>query len=140
LYDKLKDNVFDAVDIKMINKVKQIINLKSVLLKLKARGVPIVSAMGSDKFVECGKSLCHTIEGAPDDVLKAQHIKFLKKLAHTYNDMPQKDLDILSDKLYEDIELVMQITTAASVAVSVESVVESVVSNQSRTEAIMKCQ
>ena len=81
----------------MINKVKLLTHLKPVLLKLKARGVPLISAMESDNFVKYGKSICHAIEDVPDDVIKSQHCKFLVKLENTYRNMPQERLKELTD-------------------------------------------
>ena len=65
---------------------------------------------------------------------------FLIKLIDIYNAMPQADLDGIksidiikkllntNDKLYEGIEFIMHAISAACVAISVESFVESVVS------------
>ena len=39
----------------------------------------------SNEAIESAKSLCHTIDDVPDNVLKAQHTVFLKKLLNTYN-------------------------------------------------------
>ena len=140
LHNKLKNNVYDANDIKIINIPKCLTDLKSTLLKLKARGVPIVSAIEGDKFIESTKSLCHTIDDVPDNVFKAQHTVFLKKLLNTYNGISQTDLDNLrnidmikrffntNDNLYEGIEFVIHAITAGSVAISMESIVEYVVS------------
>ena len=151
LHGKLKNNVYDSDDIKMINKVRFLTDLKGILVKVKARGVAIVSALEGDKFVEHAKSLLHTIQDVPDEVLKMQHNKFLKTILNEYDNMSQAELENLTSmdiikklmgsnlKLYEGIELIMHTISAASVAISVESIVESVVSiyenrqNKSRT-------
>ena len=84
--------------------------------------------------------LCHTTKDVPDTVLKMQHNLFLRKLLDIYNVMPQDELDEVKsidiikkllntkEKLYEGIEFIMHAISAACVAISVESIVESVVS------------
>ena len=152
LYNKLKDNVYDESDLKILNVVKCLTDLKSTFLKLKARGVPMVNAIEGEKFIRNAKSLCHSIDDVPDDVLKSQYSIFLKRLLDAYNGMPQADLDNLTNidiikrffntnqKLYEGIEFVIHAITAASTAISVESIVESVVSiyenRQSKTRTL----
>ena len=79
LHNKLKNNVYDVDDVDMINKVECLTDLKAILLKLKARGVPLVSAIEGEKFIQNAKSLCHTIEDIPDNILKMQYNVFLKK-------------------------------------------------------------
>ena len=140
LHDKLKNNVYDEDDVAMINKIECLANLKDTILKLKARGVTIVAATEGEKFLKNAKSLCHTIEEIPDNILKMQHNLFLKKLLEIYNTMSQdelneiKSIDVIkrflskNEKLYEGIEFIMHSISAACVAISVESIVESVVS------------
>ena len=140
LHDKLKNNVYDEDDVAMINKIECLANLKDTILKLKARGVTIVAATEGEKILKNAKSLCHTIEEIPDNILKMQHNLFLKKLLEIYNSMSQdklneiKSIDVIkrflskNEKLYEGIEFIMHSISAACVAISVESIVESVVS------------
>ena len=140
LHDKLKNNVFDEDDVAMINKIECLANLKDTILKLKARGVTIVAATEGEKIVKNAKSLCHTIEEISDNILKKQITLFLKKLLEMYNTKSQdelneiKSIDVIkrllgtNEKLYEGIEFIMHSISTACVAISVESIVESLVS------------
>ena len=131
LHDKLKNNVFDEDDVAMINKIECLANLKDTILKLKARGVTIVKN---------AKSLCHTIEEISDNILKKQITLFLKKILKMCNTKSRdelneiKSIDVIkrflgtNEKLYEGIEFIMHSISAACVAISVESIVESLVS------------
>ncbi|CAL4066453.1 unnamed protein product [Meganyctiphanes norvegica] len=124
----------------MINKVECLTDLKATFLKLKARGVPIVAAIEGEKLIKNAKSLCHTIEDVSDNVLKMQYNLFLKKLLDIYFPVTEadfnmiKNIDIIknffntNEMLYEGVEFIMHAISAACVAISVESIVESVVS------------
>ena len=129
--------MFDEDDVAMINKIECLANLKDTILKLKARGVTIVAATEGEKFVKNAKSLCHTIEEISDNILKKQITLFLKKLLEMYNTKSQdeiKSIDVIkrflgtNEKLYEGIEFIMHSISTACVAISVESIVESLVS------------
>ena len=114
--------------------------MKDTILKLKARGVTIVAATEGEKFVKNAKSLCHTIEEISDNILKKQITLFLKKILEMYNTKSQdelneiKSIDVIkrflgtNEKLYEGIEFIMHSISTACVAISVESIVESLVS------------
>ena len=107
---------------------------------LRARGVTIVAATEGEKFGKNAKSLCHTIEEISDNILKKQITLFLKKLLEMYNTKSQdelneiKSIDVIkrflgtNEKLYEGIEFIMHSISTACVAISVESIVESLVS------------
>ena len=137
LFQKLKCNVYDEEDLKVLKKVRFLTDLKGLLIKLKARGVIIISSLQGQTFVDYAKSICHTINDIPTDSLKLQYKLFLNQLNDCYQNMTQCDLDKLTSMKiiktskfnhFEGIELVMHVTCAASVIMSVESGVESSVS------------
>ena len=139
-YQKLKCNVYDEDDLKVLKKVRFLTDLKGLLIKVKARGVIIISSLQGQTFVDYAKSVCHTINDIPTDSLKLQYKLFLNKLNDCYQNVTQGDLDkltsmeiiqtFLNSKFnhFEGIELVMHAICSASVIMSVESVVESIVS------------
>lgn len=140
LSEKLKSNVYDEQDLKVLQKVRFLTDLKGLFDRVKARGVVMTSSLEGDTFVKYAKSICHTITDIPNDSLKLQHKLFLKQLYELYQNMTQDELDKLSSmkiiqtflnsnlNLFVNIELVMHVICGASVIMSVESVVESIVS------------
>jgi hypothetical protein len=70
LFQKLKSNVYDEDDLKVLKKVRFLTDLKELFFKVKARGVIIISSLEGDMFAEYAKSLCHTINDIPDETLK----------------------------------------------------------------------
>ena len=114
--------------------------LSKIVMSYQQHTTTIVTATEGEKFLKNAKSLCHTIEEIPDNILKIQYNMFLEKLLEIYNAMSQdelneiKSIDVIkrflrkNEKLYEGIEFIMHSISAACVAISVESIVESVVS------------
>ena len=70
LFQKLKCNVYDEEDLKVLKKVRFLTDVKGLLIKVKARGVIIISSLQGQTFVDYAKSICHTIIDIPNDALK----------------------------------------------------------------------
>ena len=68
---------------------------KGLLIKIKARGVIIISSLQGQTFVDYAKSICHTINDIPNDALKLIYKLFLNQLNDCYQNMTQGDLDKL---------------------------------------------
>lgn len=109
-------------------------------MKIRARGPVITCSLEWENFLKHSKSILHTIKDIPDETLKMQYRSFLNRLHEHYNDIKKDDLDNLTSidiiqkfltsklKMFDGIELIIHIICAASVAMSVESIVESIVS------------
>jgi hypothetical protein len=109
-------------------------------MKIRARGPVITCSLEWDNFLKHAKSIVHTIKDIPDETLRMQYRSFLNRMNAHYNDIKKDDLNNLTSidiirkfltsklKMFDGIELIIHIICAASVAMSVESIVESMVS------------
>ena len=144
MYDNLKKDVFDENDIKIIKHTKTILDVTSLAVQLRVKDAksPILLAIEkAPKFIEAVRSLpIKSLEIVPDSIFSTQYTCFLDKLKTVSLDYKLKDLkkidpkDILklfvkSDlKLFNNCEMIIHAIMCASVKISVESIVESMIS------------
>ena len=121
----------------MNEKVRFITDLHSLAKDVTKRGIVIVGAVNAKKFVEYTRAITSTLDDIPDDELKDSYKRFLCNLEGYVNLRDVKKLTSMSilrdflgskEKLFNGAEIAMQAVICASVKISVESVVESLVS------------
>ena len=121
----------------MLEKIRFITDLQSIAKEIKAKGSILVGSLRGNKYLSYIRSITASLRDIDDLEIKDNYKKFLKKLEHYLNGKnigKLTSLKIICDflwtdlKLYEGIELSMQGLICAAVKVSVESVVETLVS------------
>ena len=112
-------------------------DLKSLALRIAAKGSVLEGTVSAPLFVSSAKQLTSTIADISDDVLEKNYKQFVKVLeghlaTKKLDKLTSKDLikDFLSTelKLYSGIEITLHSICAAAVKISVERVVDSLVS------------
>eukprot|EP00112_Aurelia_sp_Birch-Aquarium-sp1_P013876 Seg2973.2 transcript_id=Seg2973.2/GoldUCD/mRNA.D3Y31 product="hypothetical protein" protein_id=Seg2973.2/GoldUCD/D3Y31 len=137
LSNELKEHVFDEKTLEVIKITRPLVDLQTLTLKVRARGVPLITTLESNIFIKNAKEIASNIRCVPDSEMRLQYREFLSRMQNSTSDIPDsglKSLDILkmflqsSKKLYKGIEMIVHVLSVASVAMTVESVVESHVS------------
>ena len=138
LYDGL-GHVYDADDIKCIEATRKVADLSTLALKLKRRSPALISALESKSFVENAQKLDRNLKQITKETMRTQYRTFLDRLAELTNHYKESELketdskDLIKlflskQKLYSNIECIMQAISVACIKVSVESVAESMIS------------
>ena len=110
-----------------------------MIKKIRCLNGPVVTcSLEWDNFLKHAKSIVHTIRDVPDEELKIQYRSFVEKIHDHCNDIKRDDLDKLTSidiiktflnskrKLFNGIKLIIHILCAASVGMSVESIVDGI--------------
>ena len=132
----LRNEVFEPTTIALIEKIRFMSDLHSLAKDLTKRGRVVVGAVNAKTFVEHARNITRTLDDISDAEIKDSYKQFLCNLESYVNQNDIKKLSsmsILKDflnskKLFEGAEIAMQAILCASVKISVESVVESLVS------------
>ena len=132
----LRKDTFEKETVEVIELIRNVTDLKSLAVEVRDNGYIQTAHKFGIKFVESAKKITNTIRDMPDIELKESFCKFLKSLEIHTKDVDVKDMDsklLIKDflqlsKLYEGTELTLQCICTAAVKISVESVVESLVS------------
>lgn len=133
----LRAEVFDETTVKLIEKIRLLTDLKSLAKEILKRGHVIVAAQNCKLFVENVKAVTNSLDDVPDEELRDAYRRFLHKLEDYVKNKDMKkitSMSILQDflktklKLFEGVELVLHGIVCGAVKVSVESVVETLVS------------
>ena len=69
----LGTEVFDVASVKLINRIRGILDIRSLVLSIRKRGVPLSVALQFKKFLENTRALCSNIENVDDDVDEDQY-------------------------------------------------------------------
>ena len=136
LSNDLKKDTFDEQTVDTIELVRNVCDVKSLALEVRKCGAVQAGHKLVTKFLSSTRKLTNSLEAIPDNEVKENFLKFLKALENHTKHFNEKDLDsksIIKDFLYESklftgIELTLHSITTAAVKISVESVVESLVS------------
>ena len=137
MHKDLTENIFDEKVIETIEIIRFITDLKSLALQLKTNGSVAIGHQNAELFVIKARKITDAITNIPDEAIKENYMKFLCKLENHTLKTREKDLDSLNlikdflntnYHLYEGVELILHIITVAAVKISVESLVESLVS------------
>ena len=133
----LRTEVFDESTVKLIEKIRFVTDLKSLAKEILKKGYIVVAAKNGRLFNEYVRAITSSLDDVPDEELRDSYRRFARILEEYVktNDMKKiTSMSILKDflktdsKLYEGVELVLHGIVCAAVKVSVESVVESLVS------------
>jgi hypothetical protein len=133
----LRAEVFNKTTVQLIERIRFVTDIKSLAKEVKQKGGVIVSAIKCKLFVENIRAITSSLDEIPDEELGQNYKAFVRKLEKYIETKELKNItsmSILRDffktelKLFEGIELVMHAMACASVKISVESVVESLVS------------
>ncbi len=137
MYKDLDSNVYDENDKSMLKTLRPIIDLRSLALKLKEKGMAYVAAFDGAQFIKSSKQLATNIVDVPDSEIRIQFREFIRRLERHVQPLSKKELCsielikvfLMSErKLYVDIEMVIHIICVAAASMSVESVIGSMVS------------
>ena len=120
LQNDLKSEVFDEKTVAMIENIRIICDLKTVLSDVKKKGAIFFGLQNSAKFLSAVRSITGTIDDVSDDDIVSNYRLFLKKLDKHFSktnarSLTRKDMirTFLSTatKLYEGIELTVHCMT-----------------------------
>ena len=133
MYEDFNNHVYDESDKSMLKTLRPIIDLRSLALKVAAH----VLALDGEQFTKVSKQLATNFAAVPDSEIRIQFRKFISKLETHVAQLSEEDLSSIElikvfleteRKLYVDIEMVMHVICVAAASMSVESVIESMVS------------
>ena len=142
LHNDLSNDIFDQKTESMIENTRVICDLKSLLSKIKDRGAVAVGFEEASKFVTAARAVTNSISFIEDEDLKKCFRDFVYLLGVTFISKQKKlDRSILKNKeliqkiwgkdinpTFSSVRVILHCICAAAVKVSVESVVESLVS------------
>ena len=143
LYRGLKNEVYDPKDVEIINLTKVILDLPSLGKKLHSVGGGYIKVSRQEfpTYLHAIKNIpVRSLNNINEEVLKSEYKEFLRRLEvltkkykfEELNDLdPKKLIEAFfktSDRLYVDIEMIMQSIAVSSVKQSCESILESLVS------------
>jgi hypothetical protein len=134
--------VFRKEDKEAVELTRILTDWKTLAVKVKARGSPLIYALEKSKMVEASKKVCRALREVSEDELENQFAKFINILGKEVETKNMEDLKKVNSKdlirkfmqtpaLYEGIEMVMEATVVSAIKISVESVGESVISTYS---------
>ncbi|CAB3980645.1 LIGHT-DEPENDENT SHORT HYPOCOTYLS 6 [Paramuricea clavata] len=135
MYECLHNKVYDEGDKSMLKTLRPIIDLRSLALKVKQKGAAHVLASDGEQFTKVSKQLATNIVDVPDSEIRIQFREFIRRLERHVAQLNKEDLCSIKlikvfleteRKLY--VEMVMHVICVAAASMSVESVIESMVS------------
>jgi hypothetical protein len=137
MQNDLQSEVFENETVEMIEHVRVICDLKTLLPSIKKKGAIVIGLEESAKFVNSVRCVTGTLRSITDDNIVYCYRLFLRKLEQHFSPMPAKSLTSknmiraflnTTTGLAKDVEVIVHCMSVAAVKVSVESVVESLVS------------
>ena len=132
----LKSGVFEEPTVKTIEMIRNISDLRMFSLEVKRNGSVKTGHKLGNKFFTLVRKITASMDEIPDNEIKENFIKFLKVLEKHVKPMEEKTIDskrlikefLADEKLFTGVELTLHSIVTSAVKVSVESVVESLVS------------
>ena len=132
----LKNDTFEKDAVEAIELSRNVCDLRKFAVEVRKKGSVQTSHILGGVFKDSAKKLTTTLDEIPDAEMKENFAKFLNALESYTKNVEVKDLDsktIIKDflkkpELYRGVELTLHSVTVAAVKISVESVVESLVS------------
>ena len=132
----LKQDSFEESTVECIETIRKVCDLETFAVKVKKFGAVQTSHIIGEQFLRASRQITGTLENIADMEIKENFAKFLKVMEVVTKNMKDTELDskcliklLLSDQnLSCGIELTLQSVVTAAVKISVESVVESLVS------------
>ena len=124
----------------MIENVRVICDLKTLLTDVKKKGAIFYGLENSQKFLNAVRAVTDTVKDISDDEIIKSYRLFLKKLEQSFSQTPMKSLTSIGmiktflskgAQLYDGIEVILHCISTAAIKISIESVVESLVSRYS---------
>ena len=127
---------FEKDAVEAIELTRNVFDVRSFALEVIKHGSVHTAHKLGIQFVNSTRKLTNTLIEIPDDEIKDNFAKFLKVLEKEIKDKDVKKLDskdIIKDflrkpELYTGVELTLHSVSVAAIEISVESVVESLVS------------
>ena len=137
LEEDLRHDVFPEKTVELIERIRFVTDLQTVAKEISSKGGILVGSLRAQEFLLNIREITDTLSNIDDNEINDNYKRFLMKL-ETY----QKDKDIASLttlkiiqdflssglRLFEGVEITMQGLLCAAVKISVECVVESLVS------------
>lgn len=136
MHDGLKKEVFNEDTKSLIKDIRLITDLKGLCNQILDRGPIIIGHQNAQTYLEAVKRLT-SLDGIPDIEIMENFRKFCKTLSEYVR---EKNIDVLSSSaiikdflrsslnLFDGVELSIHIVCVGAVKLSVESVVESIIS------------
>ena len=133
----LRADVFQKSTVELIERIRFLTDLNSLAKEVLNKGRVIVGAQNAKIFVEHVRFVTNSLDDIPDEELRDSYKRFLRTLESYASSKDLKkvtSMTILQDfvksdlKLFDGVEIALQGILCAAVKVSVESVVESLVS------------
>ena len=132
----LKKDTFEKATVECIEIIRNVSDVRSFAIEVRKHGAVQTSHRIGQQFLESSRKISGTLDDIPDIEIKENFAKFLKVLEANTKHMEEKQLDSKSliklmmddENIYTGIELTLQSIATSAVKISVESVVESLVS------------
>ena len=140
LHHDLSNEVYDANTTEIIENCRLICDIKSLLLKLSRKGSVLVGLEGARPFVDAVRKITGSVSSVKDEDLIQQYRKFLDCIENIFiktryfQDLSKTDSKEIIQAIlkrptdFNTTRVIVHCICVASVKVSVESVVESLVS------------
>ena len=127
LQNDLKSEVFDEDTKKMVEKVRTICDLKTLLESIKKKGSIVFGLQNSNKFLDAVRSITGTVKDVSDEDIVKTYRNFLKKIEKHFSHLPAKSLtskDMVKSFLSKDKGLykniIIHCISVAAIKISVE--------------------
>ena len=132
----MRNEAFEQPTVDTINMVRNVSDVKLFALEVKKHGAVQIGHKLGNRFLSSVRKITGSVDEIPDDEIKENFVKFLKVLENYTKHIDEKKLDSKSlikdflddDKLFTGVELTLHCIASSAVKISVESVVESLVS------------
>ena len=132
----IRSEVFEEKTVEMIENTRNVADVKKFALLVKKQGAIQTGLKIGNAFVISSRKITGSVDEISDVEIKDNFCKFLKVLERNIQNTEEKNLDsktiikeFLSDtELFSGIELTLHCIITSAVKISVESVVESLVS------------
>ena len=125
-------DVYGSNEKDVIKTLKQLCDIKGLKVNVDDRGIPLIYSITVEKFLKAAHKVSTNIENIPESQLSIQYKTYLETLSKTPRNLDSLDyLKLLVNskkKLYINCELIIHIICTAAVYFSVESILESHVS------------
>ena len=132
----IRSETFEAKTVEIIEMTRNVVDVGRFAILVKDHGAVQTSLKIGGTFVSSVRAITSSVQDISDSDIKENFTKFLKVLEQRMKLVVHKNFDskaiikefLASPELYSGIELSLHCMTASAVKVSVESVVESLVS------------
>ena len=132
----LSEDVFDNEVKETIEYIRTICDLKTLLVNIQEKGAVVLGLERSNRFLFAVRKVTNTVSSIADEEITKCYRHFLRKLETFFEGKDIKLLDsvkiiqliLQTDHLFCDVEIIVHCICTAAIKISVESVVESLVS------------